>query len=405
MSNLHIIIAGGGIGGLCLAQSLYKAGISCAVYERDLEMGISGYRLHMNADGGNALRFALPDHLYELYVQTSRRTPRREMAVLLDKNGIELGVRPHIGPVNDPVLPHTAVNRKTLRQILLTGIEHLVHFGQKVTGFTQSDSGVQVYLQDGNIVNGDLLIGADGINSVIRKQLLPDIDVIDTGTRALYSKLKLNDELATSLPDVFFDGLTSASDYAGTYMAICPYQPRRAVHEAVAALAPDAAIEQVDDYIMISLSIGSNANISDDVLRQSTPEQLHDIMKHLTCDWSDDLRKLVQHITPDTIFPQTIRRLDPAEPWTSSRVTLLGDAIHAMPPSYGAGANLALKDAHHLAQQIIAMNDRPADWAVYVHTYEQQMRAYSYPILEMSSNKETARKFISITNQAKAGDS
>ncbi|WP_411347001.1 FAD-dependent oxidoreductase [Paenibacillus sp. WLX2291] len=393
MSNLHIIIAGGGIGGLCLAQSLHKAGISCAVYERDLEMGISGYRLHMNADGGNALRFALPDHLYELYVQTSRRTPRREMAILLDKNGIELGVRPHIGPANDPVLPHTAVNRKTLRQILLIGIEHLVHFGQKVTGYTQSDSGVQVQLQDGTIVNGDLLIGADGINSVIRKQLLPDIDVIDTGTRALYSKLKLNEKLATSLPDVFFDGLTSASDDAGTYMAICPYQPRRAVTEAVAELAPGAAIEHVDDYIMVSLSIGPDAGISDDVLRQSAPQQLHDIMKKLTSDWSGDLRKLVAHIDPDTIFPQTIRLLDPAEPWTTSRVTLLGDAIHAMPPSYGAGANLALKDAHQLAQQMIAMNDRPADWAEYVHAYEQQMRSYSYPILEMSSNKQTARTF------------
>lgn len=62
----------------------------------------AGYRLHMNANGGNALRQCLPENLYELYMQTSRVTPRRELFVMLDDQCNELGARPHIGPENDP---------------------------------------------------------------------------------------------------------------------------------------------------------------------------------------------------------------------------------------------------------------------------------------------------------------
>jgi salicylate hydroxylase len=65
MSDLHVLIAGGGVGGLTLAQGLKRAGVSCAVHERDpAGAPRSGYRLTMNADGGNALRACLPDDLY-----------------------------------------------------------------------------------------------------------------------------------------------------------------------------------------------------------------------------------------------------------------------------------------------------------------------------------------------------
>src|SRR5688500_9463639 len=104
--SLRVLIAGGGIGGLCLAQGLRRAGIDCSVYESAPGIVQSGYRLHMNAAGGAALRQCLPENLYELYMQTSRVNVRREMFVMLDDQGRELGARPHIGPPNDPVRPH-----------------------------------------------------------------------------------------------------------------------------------------------------------------------------------------------------------------------------------------------------------------------------------------------------------
>src|ERR1700729_1651504 len=58
---LHVLIAGGGLSGLCLAQGLLKDGHTCEVFERDADLSRKrGYYLHMNADGGEALRRCLP---------------------------------------------------------------------------------------------------------------------------------------------------------------------------------------------------------------------------------------------------------------------------------------------------------------------------------------------------------
>ncbi|MCL6299478.1 FAD-dependent oxidoreductase [Streptomyces kronopolitis] len=63
MPSFHVLITGGGIGGPCLAQGLRKDDISCAVYDRDPTVLTSGYRLHMNGDGGQALQQCLPEPL------------------------------------------------------------------------------------------------------------------------------------------------------------------------------------------------------------------------------------------------------------------------------------------------------------------------------------------------------
>ena len=75
---LHVLIAGGGLSGLALAQGLIKDGHTCEVFERDADDSRKiGYYLHMNADGGEALRRCLPEDLFELYAETSRRTDER----------------------------------------------------------------------------------------------------------------------------------------------------------------------------------------------------------------------------------------------------------------------------------------------------------------------------------------
>jgi salicylate hydroxylase len=78
---IHVLVAGGGIGGLALAHGLHRAGVSVAVYERDASPLVrrQGYRIHIDADGGAALRHCLPDPLFRLYLATSNRassTPR-----------------------------------------------------------------------------------------------------------------------------------------------------------------------------------------------------------------------------------------------------------------------------------------------------------------------------------------
>jgi 2-polyprenyl-6-methoxyphenol hydroxylase-like FAD-dependent oxidoreductase len=75
MSSLRVIVAGGGISGLLLAQGLKRSGIECVVLEREpADRRRSGYRLTLDADGGNALEACLPSELYDLYLRSSHRT-------------------------------------------------------------------------------------------------------------------------------------------------------------------------------------------------------------------------------------------------------------------------------------------------------------------------------------------
>src|SRR3954470_11298598 len=132
---LHVLIAGGGLSGLCLAQGLKRAGVSCAVYERDPEVRRQGYRITINGDGGNALEACLPEDLYELYLQASRNTPPKRMAVVVSAQCDELSASPHFGAPNDGPRPHTAIHRRTLRQILGAGLGDGMAPAANVGGF------------------------------------------------------------------------------------------------------------------------------------------------------------------------------------------------------------------------------------------------------------------------------
>src|SRR5215470_8854475 len=114
MSPLHILIIGGGPGGLCLAQGLKKKGVSFGVYERDRSptSRLQGYRVHINPTGSKALHQCLPEHLYEVFVGTcgSSRGKVTFLTEHLDKL-LVVDI-----PQRDPVNSHKSVSRITLRQ-------------------------------------------------------------------------------------------------------------------------------------------------------------------------------------------------------------------------------------------------------------------------------------------------
>ena len=85
LSPFHVLIVGGGIGGLCLAQGLKKSGISVTVYERDTSAQFrhQGYRISIQEEGSQALRDCLPEPLFKLCVATAIRTAMR--LVVLDQ--------------------------------------------------------------------------------------------------------------------------------------------------------------------------------------------------------------------------------------------------------------------------------------------------------------------------------
>jgi salicylate hydroxylase len=373
----HVLIAGAGVGGLCLAQGLQQAGIRYSVYERAARPAGDGYLLHMTAEGGDALRRCLPDDLYQLYVATSRRSPRRDLVVLLDPLGREVGTIPHLGPPNDPVTPHTSVHRRTLCQILLAGLGGNVHFGQAVTGYRQDGGDVVVDLDGGGSARGTVLVGADGINSAIRRQFLPRVAVIPLVEHVLLTQAPLTGELAAALLPAFADSFIMVRDDRGTHLATGLFQARSTPAGAAAGIAPDVRLDPVDDYVAVNLEL-AGPDLGGTDFFTAPREFLHALMRTAVADWHPALRQLIDGVSPPSITPRTIRMLAPAADWPAGRVTLLGDAIHAMPPAYGHGANSALRDAAELAAALTS--GRPLQEAV--ARYEAGLRARTFPLLE-----------------------
>jgi 2-polyprenyl-6-methoxyphenol hydroxylase-like FAD-dependent oxidoreductase len=144
-------------------------------------------------------------------------------------------------------------------------------------------------------------------------------------------------------------------------------------------------LEPVGDYVMISCSVPPGTVIPPAAQwTPGTPAMLRDAMLAAVEGWHPAARALVAGVDPDSIFVIPFGFLEPAPPWEPSRVTLVGDAAHAMLPTLGLGANLALRDAAHLLDQLSAAARGEVGLVPAIGAYEQDMRDYVYPFMRMT---------------------
>jgi 2-polyprenyl-6-methoxyphenol hydroxylase-like FAD-dependent oxidoreductase len=382
---VHVLIAGGGLAGLAVAQGLVKNGHTVDVFERDADLNRKqGYYLHLNPFGGEALRGVLPEDLFELYLETSRKTYDRPESIVLNDQFQELSSQPHLGPPNKGERPHTGVHRRTLRQILIARLGDCLHIGNPVVGYVEDADGVTVTLGDGTTVRGDVLVGADGIRSAVRAQKLPEVPVIPTGIQGIgvYGRTPLTDELRAAMPAVLLEGVVIAVDRKGSRLLVGTFDPRRPVHEAPQDIAPDVALDPVAPYLMVSCSVSPGTVVppSGD-WTADTPAEMRESMTRAVQDWHPVAAQIVGGMELDSIFMIPFGFLEVAETWKPSRVTLIGDAAHAMLPTLGMGANLALRDAYQLVERLAAGAEDPVRA---IGEYEQDMREVVYPFHRMT---------------------
>ena len=203
MNDLRVAVAGGGLGGLCLAQGLLRAGAGVTVYERDTALAgrRQGYRLHVDARAGLALAACLPPDSFALF-QATCGNPSKRMTVMSDRLRVlyEQSTR---DPAIDPYAPatlSTSVSRQTFREVLAAGLGDRLVFGCELTRYEADENGVRLYFADGRQADADLLVGADGVNSAVRRQYLPAAEPADTGTRSIYGKTPLSGQVMDRLP-------------------------------------------------------------------------------------------------------------------------------------------------------------------------------------------------------------
>lgn len=371
MSKFTVVVAGAGLGGLALAHGLRRRGIDVVVYERDsaVDTRRQGYRLHLDAAARRALHQVLPASLCALFDATTG-TPKPRFTVL----DTELGER----FAQDSAEPAYAVDRLTLRRILLTGIDDRVVFGKAVVGFRTEGDRIDVRLADGDSVRADILVGADGINSVVRRQYLPHARIVDTGVRQLYGAIALNARTRNLFDDSMFGIFTMIAGPDRNFVGVAPVEFPEDPATAAARLVPAANLPSVPDYM--TCSFGARAEWFGAVetsLRDLDGGRLKDLVSAAVRTWHPRIRAIVDACDPAGMFALPLRTSVPIPAWPTTPITLLGDAVHAMSPAAGSGACVALRDAADLAEtleSVVAGKDRRSA----LHEYEQRLIDYGF---------------------------
>ncbi|MFE9581274.1 FAD-dependent oxidoreductase [Nocardia sp. NPDC006044] len=128
--------------------------------------------------------------------------------------------------------------------------------------------------------------------------------------------------------------------------------------------------------------------LSDAELSAASGAELRALVLEQLAGWHPLLTGIVESCTPSSIFAIRVRSGVPLPQWPASRVTLLGDAIHAMSPAAGAGANIALRDGAALAAALAEVGaGRPVTAAI--QDYEQAMARAGFRMVRLSAANGT----------------
>jgi 2-polyprenyl-6-methoxyphenol hydroxylase-like FAD-dependent oxidoreductase len=390
---LHVIVIGGGIGGLTLAQGLKKSGVSVAVYERDRTRTdrVQGYRVHINPAGSLSLHECLPPHLFEAFTRTCGKRSggirflTEQMKVLLS---LDLADAPQVWR-EDGVAQHRSVSRITLRQVLLSGLDDVVRFDKTFTHYEESLSGrIIAHFDDGTRAEGDVLVAADGGGSRVRRQFLPGAQRIDTGVVGIAGKIFLDDTNCRRLAPELLGGLNLVSGKGGLALFVALQELDGENLGGIGghddSAASGAHFDNTKSYLMWALGAQRETFGLDGDVDTFDGASLRAVALKAMDGWDDRLKALVRLAHADTINAIVIRSSVPVAPWLTRRITLLGDAIHSMTPYHGIGANVALKDAVRLCRALTAASRGERRLLDAIHGYETEMLDYGFRAVRSS---------------------
>jgi 2-polyprenyl-6-methoxyphenol hydroxylase-like FAD-dependent oxidoreductase len=339
-SNLRVVIAGAGIGGIVAATALRQAGIEVVVAEKagDLRHVQVGNGIHLTNNGFMGLR------------QLGLAERVKEVGAVLDKvelctaAGDVLAVGDMAALERELGVPSAGVLRSDLHSALASSLdERVLRLGAGITGFEQDDAGVTVRLADGTEERCDVLVGADGYRSSVREQLSGD-EVAPYFTGMVIAQAAVKGwESAPVMRMHFGRGKTFG------------YHPvRGGTYWYFIYVAPEGGI--------------------------TPPGGLKPELLKFAEGFADPAHALID-ATPESLLSQTdLLTSRPRDRWGRGRITLLGDAAHAMTPFGGQGTSQAIEDALALTKCLSA----EGDVASRLSKYEAERTVHTQRVVKVS---------------------
>ncbi len=310
----HIVIAGGGIGGLALGIALRRHGIRATVLERATTRDGSGSGLVLAPNGMKALAALGGGVAADVRAAGSVSGAGHESRFVTAR-GRTLSTVSFAGAQARWGAPVVSLRRARLHEVLLghatrAGVD--VRTGVTVTGYTDHGATVRA-----GGVDGDLLVGADGYRSAVRRQLLGDGEPTYRGYTAVRG--------IGPVPAAFPHGFIA---YGRGLILFCAPVDGGQVYWVASITAPAGRWP----------AKGARA--------------AHRDLLALLAGWHPDLVGVVAGADPDRFVLTDIHDRDPVDTWHRGRVVLLGDAAHPMTYTMGQGANTTLEDAVTLAHHV-----------------------------------------------------
>lgn len=335
---MRVMIIGGGISGLTLALSLHQAGIPAKVYEAASAVGPLGVGINLQPNAVRELtELGLAEHLAATGIAT-------EALSFFNKHGQLIWSEPR-GRAAGFRWPQYSIHRGFLQMLLLAETRkrigeanvvfrrRLVSFaergGQVIARFAESDDGPVVAEE-----RGDVLVGADGIHSAVRRQLYPREGAPHFNDQLLWR--------AAVDTEPFLGGAT---------MAIAGHFHQRVVVYPIAPSRRNPG--QIFTNWIVQKTVDRSMAVGEDWSRRVGKERFFDAIQDWRFPWLD-VPALVEKTEEIFEFPLVDRH--PVARWSFGRVTLIGDAAHPMQPTGSQAGSQAVVDARMLTRAL--MNDR-----------------------------------------------
>lgn len=358
--SVSVAIIGAGLGGLVLARTLHRHGVTVAVHEAEASAGVRAQGSLLDIDehtGQVALRDAGLYNSFRALIrpaEDAKRVVDSQGQVLFDWPGNTGGARPE-------------VDRGDLRNMLIDSLPAgTIHWGYKAARVVTATGGrPEVVFGNGTSIAADVVVGADGAWSTVRRAV-SDAEPVYTGT--CFVTIQSPDGRPLSARSKALIG-------SGTLMAVAPGQGIMAHNNADGTLSGYIAVNESPEWV-------DSIDIAD-------PKAVQDLLARRFHGWAPALTDLVgENVTRPVLRP--IYALPIGHRWDPvPGVTLLGDAAHLMSPFTGQGANLAMFDAAELARHIVAQSSH-VDRAV--TAYERALFPRSAAVAAQSA--DNLRRFF-----------
>jgi 2-polyprenyl-6-methoxyphenol hydroxylase-like FAD-dependent oxidoreductase len=346
---MHILIVGGGIGGLAAALSLHAAGIGCSVFEQTRELGELGVGINTLPHAIKELAaLGLLPALDKAGIRTRELiyANRFGQVVWRDLRGLEAGLD----------TPQFSIHRGKLHTVLQDAVRDslgpdAVQSGCRLVSFAEHGDRVQARFErrDGSeafTADGDALVGADGIHSTVRAAFYPNEGAPVWNGTMLWRG-------AADWP-VYVDGRTMV--IAGGMAAKFVFYP---IHADPAE--PDRRL--TNWAVMAKVAEPGSPPRREDWSRPGDWDELEPFVRsNFRLDFVDPLALMR---ASGTFYEYPLCDRDPLPAWSFGRATLLGDAAHPMYPVGSNGASQAVLDARSLARHLTSGRPVPEALAAY----------------------------------------